>query len=128
MILFSLSLHIDICSISDQYILLCFPRLCILTSTVFHFCISYSAFLVSSYWHLQDISSAYFTLLSISLNIGICIISVLYNLLCFRRRCILTTAMFQFCIFYFVFFVSPCWHPQYFNSVFYFAYFLSVYW
>ena len=100
------SLHIDICSISVLYILLCFFCLWILTSAVLEFCIFYLAFFVCSYWHLQYFNFANFTMLSSSLHIHICSNSVLYILPCLPRLCILVSAVFKFCIFYFILLVS----------------------
>ena len=104
--LLSSSLHIDICSISFLYILLCFPFSCILASSVFQFCIFHFSFLFSSYLHLHYFSSVYFPLFSSSLHIGICSISALYTTLCLPRLCILTSTVFQFCIFHLAFHVS----------------------
>ena len=56
-------------------------------------------------------------LLSSSLHIGICSISVLYNLFCFLPLCILKSAVFQFCIFYFAFLVCAYWHLQYLSFI-----------
>ena len=151
--LLSSSVYIGIWGVSVLYSLLFFPRLFILASTVLHFCIVYFpflvpafwhvhilwagvfefcilyfGFLVSAYWHLQYFSSVYFTLLSSCLDIDVCSISVLCILLCFPRTYILTSAVFQFCMFYFAFLVSAYWHRQYFSSVFYFACLVSAYW
>ena len=104
--LLSSSLHIDIYRISVLYTSHCFPPLWILASTLFEFFISYFAFLVSEYWHLQYFSSVFFTLLSSSLYISICSILVLYISLFCLRVCIFTPAVFQFCIIYFAFVVS----------------------
>ena len=119
---------IDICSISVLYILLRFPRLCILISAVFQLCIFYFAFFVSAYCELEYLSSIYFTLVSSSLHIDICSISVLYILLRFPRVWILMSALFWFCMFYFAFPVSAYWYPQYFSSIFYFACLVFAYW
>ena len=89
-----------------------FPRLCILKVALFQFCIFYFAFVVCAYYHLQYFSSVCFTFLSSSPHIGIYIILFFYILLCFSRLCILTSAVFQFCIIYFAFFVFPVWHLQ----------------
>ena len=116
-----------------------FPRLCILTVALFQFCIFYFAFVVCAYYHLQYFSSVcftflsssphiwhlhyfillYFTLLFSSLHIDICSISVLHNLLCFLCLSFLTSAVFRFCRFYFVFFVSAYWQMQYISSVYF---------
>ena len=134
--LISSSLHIYIYSTSVLFISLCFdclwilksavfkfyiffslPPLWILTSTLFQFSIFYFAFLVCKYWHLQYFSSVYFTLLFSSLHFAICSTSLLYNLLSFPRTRILTCSVFQFCIFYFAFFVCGYFHLHYFSSV-----------
>ena len=90
-----------ICRISVLYILLCFFRLWILTSAVLQFCIFSLAFFRCAYWRLQYFNFLNFTLLSSSLLIHSRSISVLYILLYFTRVCILTSAVLQFCIFYF---------------------------
>ena len=77
----------------------------------------YIAFLVCAYRHLQYFSSVYFTLLSLSLHVGICNVLVLYILLSFPSWGILASAVFQFCIFYFDFLVSGYWCLHYFGSV-----------
>ena len=118
-------LYIEICSILVLYLLLSFPCLGILTSTVFQFfillcllriciltaagfksLIFYFAFLVYAYWRPRNFSSIYFTLLSSSLHIDTCSNSVFYISLCFPCLCILTSAVFSFCIFSFAFLVS----------------------
>ena len=114
--LLSSSLYIDICNISVPYTLLCFPRLCIFASAVFQFFIIYFTFVISGFWHLQTLSSLYFTLLSWSVDIDICRLWVLYILLCFLGLWILTSADFQFSIFYFAFLVSAYWYLRYFDS------------
>ena len=115
--LLSLSLHVGICNVSVLYILLYFPSWCILASAIFQFCIFYFGFLVSAYWYLQYFSSVDFSLLSSSLHIVSWSIWVLYTLPWFSRLCILTSAVFQFCIFYFDFLVSGYWCLHYFGSV-----------
>ena len=47
------SLDIDICSLSVLYVLVCLLRLCMLTSSAFQFRTFDFAFLVYAYWHLQ---------------------------------------------------------------------------
>ena len=136
--LLSSSLHIDICSISVLYISVCFDcfhmltsllfKLCVLLSfsrfytlrsVVFQFCILYFAFLVSTYQLLHYFSSVYFTLLSSSVHISICSIIVLCILLFFLPQLILTSAVVQFCMFYFVFFVCAYCHLQCFTSAYF---------
>ena len=121
-------MHIGICRISVLYILLRFPRLCILIPAVFQLCRFYSAFFVSAHCELEYLSSIYFILVSSSLHIDICSISVLYILLRFPCVWILMSALFWFCMFYFAFPVSAYWYPQYFSSVFYFACLVFAYW
>ena len=116
--LLSLTLHIDICSISVLQIFLCYSFLCIMASTVFQLCKLYFALLISAYLHLQYFFSVYFSLLSFSLHFDICSIEVLdftihicsTSVLCFvmwfPRLYILTSAVFQFYIIYFPLFVS----------------------
>ena len=116
--LLSTSLNIGIWSISFLDVLLYFLRFCILTPTVFQFWIFYFSFFVPAYWHVQYISSVYFTLLSTSLNIGICSISVLYILRCYPHPCILASAVFAFWIFEFSFLVSAYWQLQYLSSIY----------
>ena len=106
-------MHIGISSILVLFNLLCFPRLCILASRVFQFCILYFASVTSPCRHLKYFSSVYFTLLSSPGHIDICSISVLYILLCFTRLCILTSAVFYFCIFDFTFLISAYWYMQF---------------
>ena len=107
-ILLSSCLHINICSLSVLYILICFPRLCMSTAAVFQFCIFYSAFLASTFWHLRYCSSVYFTY--------------------FIRLCIIICAVFESWIFDFPFFLSAYWHLQYLSCVFYFACFVCSRW
>ena len=95
--LLALSLDIYICSLAVLYILVCFPRLCILTSAVFQFRRFDFAFLLSAYWHLHVFSSLYLT--------------------CFPRLCILISAVFQFYVCYFAFFDSAYCYLQYLSSV-----------
>ena len=94
--LISLSLHSDICIVLVLYILFSLPCLCILTLAVFQFCILlcfccpwiltgivfrsfifYFACLVSANSQIQCFSSVFSNLVSLSLHIGICSISVL---------------------------------------------------
>ena len=56
-------------------------------------------------------------MLSSSLHINICCLSILYILVCFPRLCISTAAVPYFCIFDFAFFLSAYWHLQFFSSV-----------
>ena len=129
-------MHIAICGISVLYILLGFPRLCILISAVFQLCRFYFAFLVSAFWYLQYFSFVDFTLLSSSLHIVSWSIWPLYTLLFFPHLCILTSAVFQICVLlclprfciltgsvfqFCILLYFPrlfCWHLEYFSSVF----------
>ena len=137
--LVSSSLHIHVCNVSAFYLFFFVARPSILTSAIFQFCIFYFAFLVCTYWHLGYFISVYFTLLSSSLHIDICSISVLYILLCFPSLCILASAVFHFyiyffsfprlyiltsavlyfCILYFSFLVPAYCHLQYFSFVYF---------
>ena len=125
--LLSSSFHIDICRISVLYTSHCFPPLWILASALFQSFIFYFSFLVSANWHLQFFSSVYFTLLSSSLHISICSISVLYISLFCLRVCILASALFQFCVIYFVFLAFPCWYSQCYSSIEFTLIFSSLY-
>ena len=122
--LLSSFLHIDSYSISVLHIWLCFDWLCILTFAVLELPIYNFAFLFSAYWHLQYFISVYLSLISSSLHIDIPSISVLHIWLWFPCLCILTSAVFQFCIFDPPLIVSALWHLQYF--IFLYLTFLSL--
>ena len=128
-----LRLSISTSAVFQFCVLLCLPHLYIFLGAVFYLCIFYYACLVSANWHLQYFSSVYFNLVSLSLHIGICSISitllsssfhldissvpVLYISFYFPRLFILTSAVFLFSIFYFAFPFCAYYHLQYFSSV-----------
>ena len=104
------------------------PPPCLFTSPVVQFFIFYSVYylncgnfaLLSSSVHIDicNISVLHFTLLAPSLDIYICSLEVLYILVCFPCLCIFTSAVFQFRRFDFAFLLSAYWHLQVFNSLY----------
>ena len=95
-------------SVSVLDIWLCLPRLCILASAVFQFCL--------------------FLLISSSLHIYIYNTSVLFILLCFDCLWILKSAVFKFCVFFSFLPLYILTSALFQFSIFYFAFLFSTFW